>query len=198
MKKNIGKLLIEEGFIDQESLENALNSQVEFERVGIKLRIGEILVRNGKIENRKVLFNFLVKHGIKLMIGETLLLLEYINLDQYRQIRNIDIVNKNKKIDKGFGEIAVDLGFITQEKFLEFLENTNRKLRVGEQLVRDKILTKESLNLVLEDQKNNPIYKDKKLLDILLETKMISKEIYNKYSGKIWDINNIDFKLEDY
>lgn len=198
MKKNIWKLLIEEWFIDQESLENALNSQVEFERVWIKLRIWEILVRNWKIENRKVLFNFLVKHWIKLMIWETLLLLEYINLDQYRQIRNIDIVNKNKKIDKWFWEIAVDLWFITQEKFLEFLENTNRKLRVWEQLVRDKILTKESLNLVLEDQKNNPIYKDKKLLDILLETKMISKEIYNKYSGKIWDINNIDFKLEDY
>jgi hypothetical protein len=50
--------------------------------------------------------------------------------------------------------------------------------------------------MILEEQKNNPAYQGKKLLDILLSMRIITQQQHDKYSGKLWDSGGIDFTFE--
>ncbi len=52
------------------------------------------------------------------------------------------------------------------------------------------------LHMILEEQKNNPAYQGKKLLDILLSMRIITQQQHDKYSGKLWDSGGIDFTFE--
>ena len=120
----------------------------------------------------------------------------HINEQQYRHIRNTLVELQKNKTPKTFWEIAIELWYIKQEAFYEYLEEVWIKLKVWEKLVKEKIISPQLLNLVLEEQRNNPAYKGKKFLDILLYMRAISQEQYDKFSWKLWESDSIEFSLE--
>lgn len=195
-KKKLWELLIEKGLISENDLHKALHNQIRYTEQGIQHRIWEILVAWQAFENRRVLISALVKNGIKLRIWESLLLLWHINEQQYRHIRNTLVELQKNKTPKTFWEIAIELWYIKQEAFYEYLEEVWIKLKVWEKLVKEKIISPQLLNLVLEEQKNNPAYKGKKFLDILLYMRAITQEQYDKFSWKLWESDSIEFSLE--
>ncbi len=194
--KRIWELLIEKGLISSEDLDKALHAQVQYAKQWVQHRVWELLVAGQALENRRALISALVKNGIKLRIWESLLLLWYINEQQYRHIRNTMVEYQTKKIPKSFWEIAIELWYIKQEFFYEYLEEVGIKLKIWEKLVKDKVISKELLQLVLEEQRNNPAYQEKKFLDILLSMRIITQQQHDKYSGKLWDSGGIDFTFE--
>lgn len=200
MNKNnrLWELLVEKQIISQNDLDKALSIQVEYAKKWLNYRIWEILVASRSIENRKILFSLLVKNWIKLRIGELLLLLWHITDEQYREIRKQDWKSKVRKENKHFWDIAVELWFITQEVLLEFLEDAHIKLKIWEKLIKDKVITKDAMRMVLEEQRNNPSYKWKKILDILLSMKMITQMDHDKYSNKMWDLDSISFDVSSF
>lgn len=195
-EKKLWELLIEKGLISQDELCKALHHQVQYAAQWIQHRIWEILVAGQALENRRVLISALVKNGIKLRIWESLLLLWHINEQQYRHIRNTLVELQKNKTQKTFWEVAIELWYIKQEAFYEYLEEVWIKLKVWEKLVKEKIISPQLLNLVLEEQRNNPVYKEKKFLDILLYMRAITQEQYDKFSWRLWESDSIEFSLE--
>lgn len=195
-EKKLWELLIEKGLISQDELCKALHHQVQYAAQWIQHRIWEILVAGQALENRRVLISALVKNGIKLRIWESLLLLWHINEQQYRHIRNTLVELQKNKTQKTFWEVAIELWYIKQEAFYEYLEEVWIKLKVWEKLVKEKIISPQLLNLVLEEQRNNPAYKEKKFLDILLYMRAITQEQYDKFSWRLWESDSIEFSLE--
>lgn len=195
-EKKLWELLIEKGLISQDELCKALHHQVQYAAQWIQHRIWEILVAGQALENRRVLISALVKNGIKLRIWESLLLLWHINEQQYRHIRNTLVELQKNKTQKTFWEVAIELWYIKQEAFYEYLEEVWIKLKVWEKLVKEKIISPQLLNLVLEEQRNNPAYKGKKFLDILLYMRAITQEQYDKFSWRLWESDSIEFSLE--
>lgn len=119
-----------------------------------------------------------------------------LNEEQYKNIQKIIIENTRNGVSKSVWDIAIELWYITQDGFYDFLEQRGIKLRVGEQLVKEKIISQELLHMVLEEQKRNPAYQWKKLLDILMSMRVITQEQYDKFSWKIWDNDSIEFSFD--
>lgn len=193
--KKIWDLLVENQIISESVLELALNKQVELARKWFEVRIGEILIGAWIIERRSII-SFLAKRGIKLRLGEILFLLWMLNEEQYKNIQKIIIENTRNGVSKSIWDIAIELWYITQDGFYDFLEQRGIKLRVGEQLVKEKIISQELLHMVLEEQKRNPAYQWKKLLDILMSMRAITQEQYDKFSWKLWDNDSIEFSFD--
>lgn len=193
--KKIWDLLVEENIVPEHILQLALNKQVELAKKWFELRIWEILV-GAWVAKRRAIISFLAKRGVKLRLGEILFLLGMLSEDQYKNIQKILVENTRKGISKSIWDIAVELWYIEQDAFYDFLEQRGIKLRVGEQLVKENIISQKMLHMVLEEQKNNPAYQGKKILDILISMRMISEEQYNKFSWKMWYNDTIEFSLE--
>lgn len=193
--KKIWDLLVEENIVPEHILQLALNKQVELAKKWFELRIWEILV-GAWVAKRRAIISFLAKRGVKLRLGEILFLLGMLSEDQYKNIQKILVENTHKGISKSIWDIAVELWYIKQDAFYDFLEQRGIKLRVGEQLVKENIISQKMLHMILEEQKNNPAYQGKKLLDILISMRMITQEQYNKFSWKLWDSDTIEFSLE--
>ncbi len=193
--KKIWDLLVENQIISESVLELALNKQVELARKWFEVRIGEILIGAWIVERRSII-SFLAKRGIKLRLGEILFLLWMLNEEQYKNIQKIIIENTRNGVSKSIWDIAIELWYITQDGFYDFLEQRGIKLRVGEQLVKEKIISQELLHMVLEEQKRNPAYQWKKLLDILISMRAITQEQYDKFSWKLWDNDSIEFSFD--
>lgn len=193
--KKIWDLLVENQIISESVLELALNKQVELARKWFEVRIGEILIGAWIIERRSII-SFLAKRGIKLRLGEILFLLWMLNEEQYKNIQKIIIENTRNGVSKSIWDIAIELWYITQDAFFDFLEHRGIKLKVGEQLVKEKIISQELLHMVLEEQKRNPAYQWKKLLDILMSMRAITQEQYDKFSWKLWDNDSIEFSFD--
>lgn len=193
--KKIWDLLVEEKIIPEDILQLALNKQVELAKKWFELRIWEILV-GAWVAKRRAIISFLAKRGVKLRLGEILFLLGMLSEDQYKNIQKILVENTRNGISKSIWDIAVELWYIEQDAFYDFLEQRGIKLRVGEQLVKENIISQKMLHMILEEQKNNPAYQGKKLLDILISMRMITQEQYNKFSWKLWDSDTIEFSLE--
>lgn len=193
--KKIWDLLVEEKIIPEDILQLALNKQVELAKKWFELRIWEILI-GAWVAERRAIISFLGKRGIKLRLGEILFLLGMLSEEQYKNIQKILVENTRNGISKSIWDIAVELWYIEQDAFYDFLEQRGIKLRVGEQLVKENIISQKMLHMILEEQKNNPAYQGKKLLDILISMRMITQEQYNKFSWKLWDSDTIEFSLE--
>lgn len=193
--KKIWDLLVEEKIIPEDILQLALNKQVELAKKWFELRIWEILV-GAWVAKRRAIISFLAKRGVKLRLGEILFLLGMLSEEQYKNIQKILVENTRNGISKSIWDIAVELWYIEQDALYEFLEHRGIKLRVGEQLVKENIISQRTLHMVLEEQKNNPAYQGKKILDILISMRMITQEQYNKFSWKLWDSDTIEFSLE--
>lgn len=193
--KKIWDLLVENQIISESVLELALNKQVELARKWFEVRIGEILIGAWIVERRSII-SFLAKRGIRLRLWEILFLLWMLNEEQYKNIQKIIIENTRNGVSKSIWDIAIELWYITQDAFFDFLEQRGIKLKVGEQLVKEKIISQELLHMVLEEQKRNPAYQWKKLLDILMSMRAITQEQYDKFSWKIWDNDAIEFSFD--
>ncbi len=193
--KRIWELLVEEKIVPENILQLALNKQVELAKKWFQLRIWEILI-GAWVTERRTIINFLVKRGVKLRLGEILFLLGMLNEVQYKNIQKILVENTRNGISKSIWDIAIELWYIEQNTFYDFLEQSGVRLRVGEQLVKENIISQKMLHMILEEQKNNPAYQGKKLLDILLSMRIITQQQHDKYSGKLWDSGGIDFTFE--
>lgn len=192
--KRIWELLVEEKIVPENILQLALNKQVELAKKWFQLRIWEILI-GAWVTERRTIINFLAKRGVKLRLGEILFLLGMLNEVQYKNIQKILVENTRNGISKSIWDIAIELWYIEQNTFYDFLEQSGVRLRVGEQLVKENIISQKMLHMILEEQKNNPAYQGKKLLDILLSMRIITQQ-HDKYSGKLWDSGGIDFTFE--
>lgn len=193
--KRIWELLVEEKIVPENILQLALNKQVELAKKWFQLRIWEILI-GAWVTERRTIINFLAKRGVKLRLGEILFLLGMLNEVQYKNIQKILVENTRNGISKSIWDIAIELWYIEQNTFYDFLEQSGVRLRVGEQLVKENIISQKMLHMILEEQKNNPAYQGKKLLDILLSMRIITQQQHDKYSGKLWDSGGIDFTFE--
>lgn len=193
--KRIWELLVEEKIVPENILQLALNKQVELAKKWFQLRIWEILI-GAWVTERRTIINFLAKRGVKLRLGEILFLLGMLNEVQYKNIQKILVENTRNGISKSIWDIAIELWYIEQNTFYNFLEQSGVRLRVGEQLVKENIISQKMLHMILEEQKNNPAYQGKKLLDILLSMRIITQQQHDKYSGKLWDSGGIDFTFE--
>lgn len=173
--KRIWELLVEEKIVPENILQLALNKQVELAKKWFQLRIWEILI-GAWVTERRTIINFLVKRGVKLRLGEILFLLGMLNEVQYKNIQKILVENTRNGISKSIWDIAIELWYIEQNTFYDFLEQSGVRLRVGEQLVKENIISQKMLHMILEEQKNNPAYQGKKLLDILLSMRIITQQ----------------------
>jgi hypothetical protein len=176
-KRLLGQVLVDGGFISQADLELALAEQIH-----TKEKLGEVLIRMGKLgpEEVGVLVSLQsdlasqggavrVAAGGRHMLGELLLKAKRITPEQLG-----DALIEHRRTGEKLGEVLVRRGLITErelEAILEFQHHqcgespASARLRLGEILVATGQITRGQLDAALIRRKET----EKKLGDLLVE-----------------------------
>ncbi len=190
----IGELLIQEGFVTQDDVNQALDIQRR-EAEAAKNPLGKLLLQNGLISKeqlrqlldhpylrknfgtlaiekglvtRKQLDACLAQHHSDMPIGKLLISQGLITEDDVRDILNIQLGGTK------IGELAHKIGMIRQEVLDRVLQIQQRRRTLGEILCDLKLIAPEDLSHVLK--KYN---KQMRLGDILLQEDIIDEEKLN-------------------
>ncbi len=129
-----GKIALKKGFLSKEELNQALRKQKEEENPP---PIGEILLNADAISEEQ---------------HERVLRLQKRNLEKF------DELTEKKKKDNLFGKRAVEQGYIDRDtledvlKKQDLLAEKGKRLRLGEMLVQEGLLTTEQAHELLEEQ----------------------------------------------
>lgn len=129
-----GKIAIKKGFITRKELKEVLRRQQEEENPP---PIGEILLDAGMLTQDQ--------HEIVLRLQE-------------QNLENFDPLTKEKNKENLFGQLAVERGYLDEETLQEVIKKKDllakkgQRIRLGELLVREGLMTSDQVHELLEDQ----------------------------------------------
>lgn len=176
VKRPLGNILLDGGFVEPEALKAALEEQIKSEKL-----LGDILVDMGLLDRAEldavlwvqrdfsnVQDALLAAAGIRKMLGELLLSARIITPEQLAKA-----LDEQKKTGEKLGEVLVRLGYITQRQLditLSFQSQMGKAgapscLSLGQLLISSGYITHEQLEDALERQRET----GKKLGEVLVE-----------------------------
>ncbi|HIJ86896.1 MAG TPA: hypothetical protein HPP97_04335 [Desulfuromonadales bacterium] len=175
LKRHIGRILLDGGFLSQKVLDSALNEQKYTKEL-----LGEVLVRMGTLKAEDVAAPLLIqKHlgniddAVKMAAGERQLLGAL--LVQSGHVSNeqlFSVIDEQKRTGERLGEVFIRLGILTERQLKALLDfQTNQEaahvspLRLGDMLLATGHITCEQLQSALARQASS----HKKLGEVLVE-----------------------------
>ncbi len=157
----IGELLVKEGLLKKEDLQEALLIQKK-EADMRRLPLGRILVKIGAL-SRSDLERLLDHPELKRNLGILALEKGLIDVDQLK------LCLKNKRSDQLIGKVLVDKGLMTHNDLTKLIKEQINALRIGELAIKLKLISEKDLKAALKIQKSS-----RALGEILCELSLVS------------------------
>lgn len=173
----VGELLIKEGFIKGEHIEEALYVQQQEEEEA-RLPVGEYLLKKGIVTHKQL--QKLKSHPDfkKMDLGELAFKLNIISK------KNLNDILNRTRAQRSIGEILCDLNYITTSDLNYILQKYRKHLKFGEILLKQEIIDEGKLNVALQEQTQgtDPLGK------ILLQKNIITVEQLYQALSKQYNI----------
>ncbi len=171
-EKKLAKVLIEKNKLSKEQFEQFIQLRKEFDDKG-KRYLGNILVDRGLVSKETLNDFFTENNKFYLKFCDQLLKQGFLQTEQYNSIMNDDRSSVNVV------SVIEEQGIMTKESFTKFFWNNTSTLRLGEWLVENKKLGKESLDDALAEQNIN------NLENYLVYNKILTMETINLVKEKL-------------
>ena len=180
VKRHIGRILLDGGFLSQQDLDSALEEQKHTKEL-----LGQVLVKKGvlKIEDIKVPLIIqehlgTIDKAVKIVAGERQLLGELLVQSGHITNKQLDqVIAEQQRCSEKIGEIFKRLGVLNEQQLTALLDfQLNQEvalpspLRLGELLVSTGHLKREQLEVALQQQ----TLSNKKLGEILVEAGFVT------------------------
>jgi hypothetical protein len=174
---SFGMLCVEEGYIEQDILDDLLNNYFK------NLKIGELLIKEGFLDEQKLTVALSFQNPSQQLLGSVCVELGYLTYNQLidilikyqkrlqikdiiirsniltnAQVKIINMLQSTKKETRPFGEICIALGFLSRECLQRLVQEKQEQIRFGEILIADNILTSEQVVTVVERQQQEFSY----------------------------------------
>jgi len=162
--ERLGDLLLDQGMLDQEDIQQALETQ------SLSMpHLGDILKEQGKVDDAEIDHALSIQNRQRMRMGDLLIDQELVTAEDV-----LDALQEQSQFgDLPIGHILKEKGKIKTDDIDSVLEmQQRRKMRLGEILLESKLITEDDLQFALAEQK----VRGQRIGEILLSSQVITED----------------------